>query len=208
MSFIKDPSGETILVTIRIKKHELAECLRRMPQHGTVHDSLRTRNRRRRWTPRRCATGRPSPTSAVSWALGAVPGSHRVGFRAPPSEPGVLLSLSTGLSIDGIANVGWKGRTRTRDISNGRTSPSRDEAVSRRNDLSICTVASDDRCPMNAKSQSRDSSHTSRTQAAHLQPAAPPFAPRTGVLHVQRKKDAPNQFGDRLLQEEKEGNAR
>ena len=40
MSLIKDPSGETILVTIRIKKHELAECLRRMPQHGTIHDSL------------------------------------------------------------------------------------------------------------------------------------------------------------------------
>lgn len=40
MSLIKDPSGETVLVTIRIKKHELAECLRRMPQHGTIHDSL------------------------------------------------------------------------------------------------------------------------------------------------------------------------
>ncbi len=40
MSLIKDPSGETILVTIRIKKHELAECLRRMPRHGTIHDSL------------------------------------------------------------------------------------------------------------------------------------------------------------------------
>lgn len=40
MSLIKDPSGETILVSIRIKKHELAECLRRMPQHGTIHDSL------------------------------------------------------------------------------------------------------------------------------------------------------------------------
>lgn len=33
-------SSSTILVTIRIKKHELAECLRRMPQHGTIHDSL------------------------------------------------------------------------------------------------------------------------------------------------------------------------
>ncbi len=40
MSLFKDPSGETVLVTIRIKKHELAECLRRMPQHGTIHDSL------------------------------------------------------------------------------------------------------------------------------------------------------------------------
>lgn len=40
MSLIKDPSGETILVTIRIKKHELAECLRRMDRHGTIHDSL------------------------------------------------------------------------------------------------------------------------------------------------------------------------
>lgn len=40
MSLIKDPSGETILVTIRIKKHELAECLRRLPQHGTMHDVL------------------------------------------------------------------------------------------------------------------------------------------------------------------------
>ena len=48
----------------------------------------------------------PSSTTGVRWALGAVPGSHRVGFRAPPSEPGVLLSLSTGLSIDGIANFG------------------------------------------------------------------------------------------------------
>ena len=36
----------------------------------------------------------------VRWALGAVPGSRRVGFRAPPSEPGVHLSLCTGLSID------------------------------------------------------------------------------------------------------------
>jgi hypothetical protein len=53
-------------------------------------------------------TSRPSLSTepAVRWALGAVPGSHRVGFRAPPSEPGVLLSLSTGLSIDGIANFG------------------------------------------------------------------------------------------------------
>ena len=40
MSLIKDPSGETILVTIRVKKHELAVCLRRMPQHGTIHDSV------------------------------------------------------------------------------------------------------------------------------------------------------------------------
>ena len=31
---------DEFLVTIRIKKHELAECLRRMPQHGTIHDSL------------------------------------------------------------------------------------------------------------------------------------------------------------------------
>jgi len=29
---------DEFLVTIRIKKHELAECLRRMPQHGTIHD--------------------------------------------------------------------------------------------------------------------------------------------------------------------------
>ena len=40
MSTIKDPSGETVLVTIRIKKHELAECIRRIPRHGTLHDSL------------------------------------------------------------------------------------------------------------------------------------------------------------------------
>lgn len=40
MSLIKDPSGETIVVAIRIKKHELAECLRRIPKDGTVHDAL------------------------------------------------------------------------------------------------------------------------------------------------------------------------
>jgi hypothetical protein len=39
MSVIKDPSGETILVSIRIKKHERAECLRR-PKDGTLHDAL------------------------------------------------------------------------------------------------------------------------------------------------------------------------
>lgn len=39
-SLIKDPSGETILVTIRIKKHELAECLRRIPKGGTLQDAL------------------------------------------------------------------------------------------------------------------------------------------------------------------------
>ena len=31
---------DEFLVTIRIKKHALADCLRRMPQHGTIHDSL------------------------------------------------------------------------------------------------------------------------------------------------------------------------
>jgi len=40
MSLIKDPSGETTLVTIRIKKYELAECLRRIPPEGTLQDAL------------------------------------------------------------------------------------------------------------------------------------------------------------------------
>jgi hypothetical protein len=40
MSVIHDPSGETIVVRLRIKKHELAECLRRIPKDGTLHDAL------------------------------------------------------------------------------------------------------------------------------------------------------------------------
>jgi len=40
MSLIKDPSGESILVTVRIKKYELAECLRRIPPGETLQDAL------------------------------------------------------------------------------------------------------------------------------------------------------------------------
>src|SRR5262245_47730685 len=40
MSVIKNLSGETVLVTIRIKKYELAECLRRVPPGGTLQDAL------------------------------------------------------------------------------------------------------------------------------------------------------------------------
>lgn len=40
MSLIQDPSGETVLVTLRIKKYELAECLRRIPKDGTLQDAL------------------------------------------------------------------------------------------------------------------------------------------------------------------------
>jgi hypothetical protein len=52
------------------------------------------------------------------------------GFRAPPSEPGVHLSLCTGLSADveakygGFSSAIQNGRTRVRAISNGSTLPS------------------------------------------------------------------------------------
>ena len=45
----------------------------------------------------RASTGAPR----VEWAPGAVPGSRRVRLRAPLTEPGVHLSLCTGLSIRG-----------------------------------------------------------------------------------------------------------
>ena len=52
------------------------------------------------------------------------------GFWVPPSEPGVHLSICTGLSIDYIAEcvnlrcLGWKGPTRTFTIRNGIMSAS------------------------------------------------------------------------------------
>lgn len=40
MSVVHDPSGERILVSFHIKRSELADCLRRMPSHRSIHDGL------------------------------------------------------------------------------------------------------------------------------------------------------------------------
>ena len=42
----------------------------------------------------------------VGWAAGAARGSRLAGFRPPPAEPGVHLSLCTGLSVGLLSKVG------------------------------------------------------------------------------------------------------